>query len=77
VRIRHFGFLANRNRHQRISLCRQLLAAEPFQRCTPTAETKRCQSDLALPALRQIHANTPTLHRQTASPPTGSLERRC
>jgi hypothetical protein len=38
VRIRHFGFLANRNRQPRVSLCRQLLVAEPLQRAAPAAE---------------------------------------
>ena len=35
VRIRHFGFLANRFRAPRVSLCRQLLTNLS---CTPTVE---------------------------------------
>jgi hypothetical protein len=39
VRIRHFGFLANRNRQLRVSVCRQLLVAECLQRSAPASET--------------------------------------
>jgi hypothetical protein len=47
VRIRHVGLLANRDRQQRVSLCRQLLAA--LQRCAPAAETSSARANRRCP----------------------------
>jgi hypothetical protein len=44
VRIRHFGFLANRFRAARVKLCRQLLANAPL----PPAATQVPHTDAAL-----------------------------
>jgi hypothetical protein len=40
VRIRHFGFLANRFRTSSLTLCRQLLAAQPPPATTPCDQTE-------------------------------------
>lgn len=42
VRIRHFGFLANRFRGGRLSLCRQLLAAGSPTRTPPPVSSETC-----------------------------------
>src|SRR5208282_5659730 len=44
VRIRHFGFLANRSRAARVKLCRQLLANAPL----PPAAAQAPQTDAAI-----------------------------
>lgn len=42
VRIRHFGFLANRFRHGHVSLCRQLLAADSAAPAPPKPSSATC-----------------------------------
>jgi len=42
VRIRHFGFLANRFRTKRLSLCRQLLAADSPTPTPPQVSSETC-----------------------------------
>jgi len=42
VRIRHFGFLANRFRAKRLSLCRQLLAADSPSPTPPQVSSETC-----------------------------------
>jgi len=43
VKIRHFGFLANRNRRQALRLCRSLLPAAPDPGSTPLTDL-RCRA---------------------------------
>ncbi len=49
VRIRHFGFLANHDRQQRVSVCRQLLVAERLQRSAPAAQTTSARASWRCP----------------------------
>ena len=60
VRIRAFGFLANRFRTQSLVLCRQLLAVSPPV-LTPDSRTG-CQ--LALPSLRSTYGTYDSRSRQ-------------
>jgi len=55
VRIRHFGFLANRFRAFRLALGRQLLAYSGSEHEVRAHELPERSSSLALPALRRIH----------------------
>ena len=41
VKIRHFGFLANRNRREALARCRSLLPAPPVQASTLLTETQQ------------------------------------
>jgi hypothetical protein len=49
VRIRYFGFLANRDRHQRLDQCRRLLGA-PTQRIQPAEEVELPAEDSPCPS---------------------------
>jgi Putative transposase len=44
VRIRHFGFLANRNRKEKLALCRSLL---PIRKTAPAMSVNSCDDDSA------------------------------
>jgi hypothetical protein len=45
VRIRHYGFLANRCRRQKISLCRRLLAAAPIKPSKPPNDSPAAERE--------------------------------
>ena len=65
VRIRYFGFLANRFRSHCLALCQQFLLAPVSSSCerSPTAvEFPRYSLPLALPALRNRHGDNPEAH---------------
>jgi hypothetical protein len=66
VRIRFFGFLANRRRTTLLALCRQLLDANPPLRPTPPHSTSNCRATctrrLEMPALRRTHARHREAH---------------
>jgi len=42
-RIRSYGLLANRNRHERIARCREALGAPPGDPPTPVVETRSAE----------------------------------
>lgn len=45
VRIRHYGFMANRHREQNLSLCRELLCPAPDAPALPAANPVDCDAD--------------------------------
>jgi len=59
VRIRYFGFLANRFRAHRLLLCQQLLASDR----PPPSTSPETTSHLALPQLRRRDGCHPQTHR--------------
>jgi hypothetical protein len=63
VRIRHFGFLANRFRAPRLSLCRQLLT---HLSCTPTVPDASQASEAAVWHCPHCGATMVVLQRFTA-----------
>ena len=80
VRIRHFGFLANRFRASRLALARQLLApssSSPGEATTAQASIRE-PSSLALPTLRRIHDRDSEIYRcgTIQHAPTSILPRR-
>jgi len=58
VRIRYYGFLANRDRHQRLDQCRRLLGAptqplQPAEEVKPPVENSPCPSPTTCPICRR------------------------
>ena len=57
-RIRHYGFLANRNRQQKLTECRRLLHAPPLPEAKLTAAAYVLMQELRLRAARTACAQT-------------------
>jgi hypothetical protein len=55
VRIRHYGFLANRSRNEKLALCRRLLKSSPSEPPTslPSVSTENPQGNLSCPACKK------------------------
>jgi hypothetical protein len=52
VRIRHYGILSNRHRHEELALCRQLLAGAAATEAEPSALVKLAESAVVVTATR-------------------------
>ena len=68
VKIRHFGFLANRNRRKSLPLCRSLLALSPAPVTTLLTELQQRAIERKCPFCK-----TGTLHAIERVPPGSSL----
>lgn len=47
MRVRHFGFLANRSKEQNLAQCRELLGVEPQLSRTPKKSARELMLDVA------------------------------
>jgi hypothetical protein len=67
VRIRHYGFLANRNKHTRLARCRELLGARPLPPAEEKSLVQRWQELLGIDTTRCPCCHEP-LQREKLAP---------